>query len=152
MINKDGIELIKRTEGVRLKAYKCPAGKWTIGYGHTKGVTEGMTITQKQAEEFLQEDLATFENGVLKLVAPQQLTENQKASLVSFAYNVGLGNFQKSTLLKKVKADPSDPSIYDEFMKWVNGGGKKLAGLVMRREAEAALYFRGVSKKKSVGG
>ena len=134
-----GIELIKRHEGCRLKAYKCPAGVWTIGYGHTQGVFDGKTITQDEAERLLLNDLTRFELGVRHIVG--DLTDNKIDALVSFAYNVGLQAFQTSTLCRKVKANSDDASIRSEFAKWVYAGSKKLPGLVKRRAEEAEMYF-----------
>ena len=141
-MSKKGIELIKKYEGLRLTAYKCPAGVWTIGYGHTKGVKEGQKITNSQAEELLKEDLRVFENGVNKWNL--QINQYQFDALVSFAFNLGLANLGKSTLLKKVQANPQDKTIKDEFLKWVNASGRKLEGLVRRRNEEAEMYFKEV--------
>ena len=134
-----GIALIKEFEGLRLKAYKCPGGVWTIGYGHTAGVKPGMTITEEQAEQLLKEDLIVFE----KAVNNQNLSinQNQFDALVSFTYNVGTGNFSSSTLLRKVRANPLDNSIMDEFLRWVYSKGRDLPGLQRRRLAEMKLYF-----------
>ena len=134
-----GIALIKEFEGLRLKAYKCPGGVWTIGYGHTAGVKPGMVITEAQAEQFLKEDLITFE----KAVNTQNLSinQNQFDALVSFIYNIGVGNFQKSTLLHKVLIDPNDNSIMDEFLRWVYSKGRVLPGIQRRRLREMKLYF-----------
>lgn len=134
-----GIALIKEFEGLRLKAYKCPGGVWTIGYGHTAGVKSGMVISEAQAEEYLMADLIAFEkylNG-LGLV----INQNQFDALISFIYNVGTGNFSSSTLLRKVKANPLDNSIMDEFLRWVYSKGRVLPGLQRRRLAEMKLYF-----------
>ncbi|MCL1933978.1 MAG: lysozyme [Candidatus Azobacteroides sp.] len=139
-----GIELISSHEGLRLNAYKCPAGVWTIGFGHTKGVKQGDVITVTEALELLREDVRDAENTVNKnLPNPNQ---NQFDALVSFVFNVGSGNFQSSTLLKKAKANPNDKSIADEFAKWNkarNGSGNlvELPGLTKRRREEADLYF-----------
>ena len=141
-MSKKGIELIKKYEGLRLTAYKCPAGVWTIGYGHTKGVKEGQKITNSQAEELLKEDLRVFENGVNKWNL--QINQYQFDALVYFAFNLGLKKKKKSTLLKKVQANPQDKTIKDEFLKWVNAGGRKLEGLVRRRNEEAEMYFKEV--------
>lgn len=138
-IGNKGIELIKSFEGLFLTAYKCPAGIWTIGYGHTKGVKQGQQITANKAEEFLREDVAQFEKDVLK--QNLKLTQNQFDALVSFVFNVGGGNFQKSTLLRKAKVNSNDPSIKDEFLRWNKAAGKVLPGLTRRRQAEADLYF-----------
>lgn len=133
--------MIKAWEGCRLKAYRCPAGVWTIGYGHTEGVKAGMTITQQQADAMFEEEIEKFEKQVRPLVADVKLTQNQYDALVSLAYNIGVGGLKKSTLLKKVKANPNDPSIRTSFMQWIRGGGKILPGLQKRREMEANHYF-----------
>ena len=133
--------MIKTWEGCRLNAYKCPAGVWTIGYGHTEGVKAGMTITQQQADAMFDEEIEKFEKQVRPLVADVALTQNQYDSLVSLAYNIGVGALRKSTLLKKVKANPNDPTIRTAFMQWIRGGGKILPGLQKRREMEANHYF-----------
>lgn len=131
--------LIRQFEGLRLTAYKCPAGVWTIGYGHTSGVVPGMTITKEQAEEFLRQDIASAENIVS--VECLSLRQYQFDAMVSFVFNVGSGNFRKSTLLKKIKANPDDNSIMDEFLRWVYSKGVVLPGLQKRRLAEMRLYF-----------
>ena len=115
-ITKEGINLIKKFEGLRLEAYLCPAGVWTIGYGHTKGVKKGQVITQLEADNLLKEDLSSFEKGVTSLIK-SNINQNQFDSLVSFAFNLGLANLKSSTLLKKVNNDPNDPTIKDEFVK-----------------------------------
>lgn len=140
-MTKEGIELIKSFEGCRLEAYKCQAGVWTIGYGHTQGVYEGKKITEEEAERLLASDLAKFEMGVRHIVG--ELSDEKIDALTSFAFNVGLKAFQNSTLCRKVKADENDASIRTEFLKWVYAGGKRLDGLVRRRKAEADMYFSG---------
>ena len=134
-----GIALIKEFEGLRLKAYKCPGGVWTIGYGHTAGVKPGMVISKAQAEEYLKADLIAFERYLNGLGLA--LNQNQFDALVSFIYNVGTGNFSNSTLLRKVRANPQDNSIMDEFLRWVYSKGRVLPGLQRRRLAEMKLYF-----------
>jgi lysozyme len=141
-----GIALIKRWEGLRLEAYKDPVGIWTIGYGHTKGVTPGMVITQAQAEQMLRNELFEYE-GYVKQYVKAPINQSQFDSLVSFTYNLGPGNLANSTLLKKVNANPSDPTIYDEFVKWNKAGGEVLTGLTKRRIEEAELYRFGQKKK-----
>lgn len=131
--------LIRQFEGLRLTAYKCPAGVWTIGYGHTSGVVPGMVITKEQAEEFLRCDIKAAEDTV-NAECPN-LRQCQFDALVSFVFNVGGGNFCKSTLLKKVKTNPDDNSIMDEFLRWVYAKGVVLPGLQKRRLAEMRLYF-----------
>lgn len=139
-MTKKGIDLIKRFEGCRLTAYKCPAGVWTIGYGHTKGVKEGQRISEAEAERMLAEDLLYYEQMVGVMVT-QPLKEHQVDALVSFAYNCGVAALKGSTLLKRVNANPKDIRIREAFMMWNKAGGKVLPGLVKRREAEAELYF-----------
>lgn len=131
--------LIRRFEGLRLTAYKCPAGVWTVGYGHTSGVVPGMTITKEQAEEFLRQDIKAVENVVN--AECRNLRQCQFNALVSFVFNVGGGNFRKSTLLKKVKVNPDDNSIMDEFLRWVYAKNIVLPGLQKRRLTEMRLYF-----------
>ena len=138
--------LIRRFEGKSNKAYQDSAGVWTIGYGHTGGVVKGQTISDDEVERLLAEDVAVAENAVN--AQNLNLTQDQFDALVDFMFNLGAGNFQKSTLLKKLKADPNDPTIYNEFLRWVYAGGVKLLGLVRRRTDEANLYFTGISKKK----
>ena len=138
-----GLALIQEFEGLRLKAYTCPAGILTIGYGHTSAagaptVTPGMTIDKGVAHEILRSDLERFERGVNGLVKVE-LTKNQFDVLVSFAYNCGLGSLKKSTLLKRVNAKRFD-DVPAELMKWTRGGGKVLPGLVRRRRAEAEMW------------
>lgn len=134
-----GIALIIEFEGLRLKAYQCPGGVWTIGYGHTAGVKPGMVITEAQAEEYLKANLIAFERYLNGLGLA--LNQNQFDALISFIYNVGTGNFSNSTLLRKVRANPQDNSIMDEFLRWVYSKGRVLPGLQRRRLAEMKLYF-----------
>lgn len=145
-LNKEGADLIKEFEGCKLKSYKCSAGKWTIGYGNTfyedgTPVLAGHAITQDKAEKLFDIIGEDFAKKVAKLVT-SLVTLNQFGALVSFAYNCGIANLQKSTLLKKVNANPNDTEIRSEFMKWNKAAGKILAGLTRRREAEANLYFK----------
>lgn len=139
-MSNPGIDaLVKKFEGCKLKAYRCPAKILTVGFGHTSAagapeVTEGMTITQDEAEAILRSDLMKFEHGVEKLLKVE-VTQNEFDVLVDFAYNAGLGNLKSSTLLKKVNAGDLDAAP-SELMKWTKGGGKVLAGLVKRRQAE----------------
>lgn len=133
-------------EGCRLKAYRCPAGVLTIGYGHTgPDVTEGMSITAAQAVALFNADVDKFARSVEASFQGVALKQKQFDALVSLAYNIGLGGLKKSTLYKKVMANPDDPTIRAEFMKHVNArvGGvlKPLPGLVKRRTAEADHYF-----------
>ncbi|MFA5715356.1 MAG: lysozyme [Candidatus Paceibacterota bacterium] len=134
-----GIDLIKHFEGLRLEAYQDSVGVWTIGYGHTENVYPGRVIDEYGADILLKDDLKRFEAGIDKLAL--SINQNQYDALVSFAFNLGLGNLSKSTLLKKVRVNPNDPTIADEFVKWIRAGGKVLPGLLTRRKAEAVLYF-----------
>jgi lysozyme len=145
-LNKEGADLIKSFEGCKLKAYQCSAKKWTIGYGNTffedgTPVVAGNAISQQKAEDMFELIASEFAAKVAKLVT-SNVTDNQFGALVSFAYNCGVVNLQKSTLLKKVNANHNDPSIRSEFLKWNKAGGKVLAGLTRRREAESNLYYK----------
>lgn len=139
-ISKNGVEFISRHEGCRLAAYKCPAGVWTIGYGHTgPDVVYDLVITQVRALELLGSDLATAENAVSR--EKLRLSQNQFDALVSFVYNVGTGNFQRSSLLKMLRVNPANLNIRTEFAKHNKAAGTTLPGLANRRKAEADLYF-----------
>ena len=141
LISRSGIELIKRFEGCKLTAYKCPAGVLTIGYGHTgDDVTEGLTISQEDANDLLFDDVLCFENGVNNLVEGLDLSQGMFDALVCFAYNVGLTNLKKSTLLKLLK-DGKVLEASEEFVKWNKSNGKVLDGLTKRRAAEADLFL-----------
>lgn len=145
-LNDKGYDLIKRFEGYSDRPYKCPAGISTIGYGNTyypNGTKVKITdkqITREYANEILAHTADEFAADVLKLVKTN-ITVNQLNALTSFAYNVGMGNFQKSTLLKLVNVNPNDAMIAKEFLKWNKAAGKELKGLTNRRIAESALYF-----------
>lgn len=142
-ISKTGIELIKKYEGLRLTAYKDPAGILTIGYGHTKTVEPGMSINKEMAELLLKIDLIDAEKIVRNYVNVE-LTQNQYDALVSFVFNVGADKFKKSTLLKLLN-DNKILEAGEEFMKWTKvraaGGMKELPGLVKRRAEEKALFL-----------
>ncbi|MFM7085306.1 MAG: lysozyme [Hyphomicrobium sp.] len=145
-ISDVGLNIIKEFEGYYAKlpngdckAYKCPAGVWTIGYGCTEGVKPGMVWTQKQAEEALLKEISKLEQGVLKLVkAP--ITQNMFDALVSFSYNCGLGALSKSTVLKRTNEQEYQAAA-KAFGMWIKGGGRVLPGLVKRRAKEAELYL-----------
>lgn len=136
-----GIALIKEHEGYRDTAYLCPAGEWSIGYGHTSGVKEGQRCTRDDAERWLRQDVTSAEREVSFQTQGVELRQCQYDALVSFVYNLGQGNFRDSTLRRKVLANPDNPTIRDEFGRWVYADGRMLPGLVARREAEADLYF-----------
>jgi lysozyme len=131
--------LIRRFEGCRLTAYKCPVGKWTIGFGHTEGVKEGDQITEQEAWDILDEDLKVYSLAVDKAVNVD-LNPNQFEALTSLCYNIGVKAFSNSTLVKKLNA-------YDyvgaamEFPKWSKAGRDRLAGLLRRRAAEMELFL-----------
>ena len=134
----EGLALIKKFEGCELKAYQCSAGVWTIGYGHTKDVVEGMEITQEQAEQMLVDELHEYESYINKYVTVA-LSQNQFDALVSWVYNLGPANLKASTMLK-VLNDGKYEDVPYQMKRWNKAGGKVLDGLVRRREAEALLY------------
>lgn len=137
-ISGNGLDLIKRFEGLRLTSYLCPAKVWTIGYGSTgPHVKAGMTITEDEAEALLRKDVARFERGVFALVG--DTTQGRFDALVSFAFNLGLGALQGSTLMKMHKAGNYDGAA-EQFKRWNKAGKVVLAGLTKRRLAEAELY------------
>lgn len=147
--SENGIHLIKRFEGLHKKteegdvrSYRCPAGRWTIGWGHVKGVRSGMRATEEECTAFLRQDLEVCEEAVERLVKVD-LSQNQFDSLVSFVFNLGETNFRKSTLLAKINKSQLD-EVPSEFLRWnkarVGGELKVLAGLTRRRTAEAALF------------
>lgn len=139
-------EKIKEFEGLRLTAYRCSAGKWTIGWGHTKGVRPGMTITTDEAQKFFEEDIQAVEEQLKRDPYYHNLGDSQRDALVSFTFNVRWSDFLSSTLRKKLMRDVNDASIPDEFRRWVyatnpkTGEKEKLPGLVTRREWEAQMY------------
>jgi lysozyme len=140
-----GIAIIRKYEGLKLRAYICPAGLNTIGYGSTfyengTRVQPGDVITMDRADKLLHFQVKLFADEVQRIVKVK-LDENQLGALVSFCFNVGGAAFGKSTLARKVNANPSDSTIRNEFMRWTRGGGKVLPGLVKRREEEANLYY-----------
>ena len=138
--SEKGLDLIKQFEGLRLKAYKCPAGVWTIGYGHTgKDVVSGMTISETRANALLKQDVRAGEIYLNSLGI--NFEQKQFDALSSWIFNLGVGNFSKSTLRKKIVAKADDKAITDEMVKWVNSGGKPLLGLKKRRVAEANMFL-----------
>lgn len=138
-ISETGLELIKAFEGLRLTAYRCSAGVLTIGYGSTgKHVQEDSRITKEQADALLLKDLERFERGVEELVKVD-LAQEEFDALVALTFNIGLGNFKTSTLLRKLNAgDYASAAL--EFIRWNKAGGKTLPGLTRRREAESRLF------------
>lgn len=134
-INQAGLELIKRFEGCKLKAYRCPAGVPTIGYGHTAGVYDGMVITQAQADDFLKSDMVQYENYVNRYCSHLGLNTNEFSALVSFCYNCGLGN------LKLLIKNRDKVAIAEAMLMYNKAAGKVLNGLVKRRKAERELFL-----------
>ena len=137
--NHAGLLIIKKFEGCKLTAYKCPAGVWTIGWGHTGNVQEGDKITLAQAETLLRMDLVSREKWLSMLNL--KVNENQFSALISLIYNIGQGNFRKSPVYKLVSVNPNDPAIKMAFLRHVYAAGKKLPGLEKRRLEEIELYF-----------
>lgn len=134
------LDLVKRFEGCKLKAYRCPAGVWTVGWGSTgPDIAAGTVWTQKQADGRLEEDLTRFVAGVLKTSPILKDHPNKLYAVTSFAYNVGLGAYQSSTLRRRIDVAAWDEAA-KEFGKWTKAGGKVLPGLVTRRKAEADLF------------
>ena len=143
--SQNGLNLIKEFEGCKLSAYALGDGKWTVGYGNTfyedgTPVKEGDTITQERADSLLLLIVPKFEQQ-LESALKVTVNQNQWDALLDFVYNVGIGNFEQSTLLRVLNANPNDPTIRNDFMMWVDPGTKFEAGATRRRTAEADLYF-----------
>ncbi len=135
-----GINLIKRFEGFSSEPYLCPAGKLTIGYGWTHGVTmQSKPITEAEATKLLAEGLASYEAGVLDCVHVE-LDQHEFDALVSFAYNLGVNALRGSTLLRRLN-EGNYKAAADEFLRWTKSKGKELPGLVARRKAERAMFL-----------
>jgi len=145
--SRKGIDFIKRHEALRLNSYLDAVGIWTIGYGSTLNVKQGMRITEAEAERLLVNDLKIAEREVNSHRLP--LNQHQFDSLVSFTFNVGIGAFRNSTLLKRIKTDVNHPDIPNQFNRWIYGGGKVLSGLVKRRKQEANLYTKGIYENQN---
>ena len=136
--SSEGIALIKKFEGCELEAYQCSANVWTLGYGHTAGVSEGDTCTEEDAETMLAEDLQEFENYVNDLVT-SDLSQNEFDALVAWTYNLGPGALKESTLLRRLN-DGDYEDVPHQIKRWNRAGGEVLPGLTRRREAEALLF------------
>jgi lysozyme len=136
--SKDGLHLTEQFESCRLTAYQDVKGIWTIGWGHTEGVKPGMTITQSQAEEFLADDV-NWANNVVNSLVFASLTQGEHDALVDFVFNVGSGNFAHSTMMKWLNEKNMVMAAL-EFEKWDQAGGKVVAGLLRRREAEQLMF------------
>jgi len=132
------IEMVKHFEGFKARAYLCPASVWTIGYGRTQNVKEGDITSMPQATRDLEEELIEFSEQVLRVVSVD-LEQNELDALTSWTYNLGVGNLQSSTLLKKLNSGDKD-SVPSEMLRWNKAAGKVLAGLTTRRQAEADLW------------
>jgi lysozyme len=141
-----GLNIIKKFESLSLKPYLCPAGVPTVGWGSTyyeDGTRVRLIdapISRERAEQLLIGTVSVFEKAVDSYTR-DDINQNQFDALVSFAYNVGVGNLKKSFLLRKVNANPSDKTIAAQFLKWNTANGKVLAGLTKRRQEESNLYF-----------
>lgn len=138
-ISQAGLDLIKEFEGFEPEAYLCPAGIWTIGYGHTGDVSEGQTVTEEEAEELLRQDVAFAEDAVTDYVEGD-LTQGQFDALVCFVFNIGAGAFRDSTLLRLLNQGDNEGAA-EQFLRWNKAGGKVLSGLTRRREAERELFL-----------
>jgi GH24 family phage-related lysozyme (muramidase) len=147
-INEKGLALVKEFEGCQLEAYLCPAGVWTIGYGHTLSAVPGMLIDETKAEALLREDLRKAEEAVERLVKVP-INDNQFSALVSFVFNIGAsvglggepGAFDRSTLLKMLNAGEEAETVVAQFLRWNKAGDEELPGLTRRRHAERALFL-----------
>ncbi len=156
-VSKECIEMIKHHEGVRTKPYRCPALLWTVGVGHVidpnhirvlfeerknLAIPSGWdrVLSMAEVDDILAKDLLTFERGVLRL-CPTGLTQSRFDALVSFSFNVGLGNLQRSTIRQRHNRGDFEGTA-EAFMDWTKAGGKVLPGLVKRRKDEAALYLK----------
>lgn len=140
-----GVSLIKQFEGCRLKAYKCPAGVWTIGYGHTAGVKAGDIITQETAESYLRNDLVTYEKYVMNYDGIYHFNQNQFDALVSFTYNCGPGNLKNLTQSGK----RTIAQISEKLLLYNKAGGVTLLGLQRRRSAEKVLFDTPIKSGKT---
>lgn len=141
-VSDKGLEIIKEFEGLSLKAYPDPAtgGRpWTIGYGHTEGVTPSDTCTQEEADKWLREDCSVAEECIEAYV-DVELTQNQYDALISFIFNLGCGNFKSSTLLRLLNQGLYDAAA-KQFKRWDKAAGVRLAGLTRRRGMEANLFM-----------
>lgn len=139
MVTELLINKLMEMEGLRLDAYVDAAGVWTIGYGHTKNVRQGDKISEYWAKELLMQDVAEVEREVKALGVAK--TQGQFDALVSFAFNLGIGNLKRSTLLKCIREGRSMREIKRQFMRWVVAGGKRLKGLERRRAWEVQRFF-----------
>ena len=138
-ISKEGLSLIKKFEGCELEAYLCPAGVWTIGYGHTKDVKEGDKINKEEADYLLQEEMIEYESYINDFVEVP-LNQNQFDALCSWVYNLGPTNLKNSTMLR-VLNEEKYADVPQEIKRWNKAGGEVLDGLIKRREAESKIFL-----------
>jgi lysozyme len=148
MINQAGLDLIKRWEGCKLKAYKDVAGVWTVGYGLTSRagfieVGPDTTLTQEEADYYLEKVVADFANKIRPMITAP-INENQFSAFVSLAYNIGVGAFKKSSALKRFNAGEVS-RVPDAMRMWKKAGGKVVQGLINRRNAEVELFLTPVA-------
>lgn len=144
-LSHTGLKMMMQAEGLRLESYRCPADVLTIGYGHTgPDVKPGMVITKDQAEMLLRDDVRFAEIGV-RTYATVPLTQQQFDALVDFAYNCGIGAMRGSTMLRKLNSRDYLGAA-EELTKWTRAGGKVMAGLVKRRQAEKAMFLDGTEQ------
>ena len=137
-ISQEGLSLIKKFEGCEYNAYKCAAGVWTIGYGHTDGVKEGDLVCQREADELLEKDVEIFEQEVLKAITVP-IHQHQFDALVSWTFNLGGANLNASTMLKVLNTGAYE-DVPHQIKRWNKAGGKVLEGLTRRRLAESLLF------------
>ena len=151
-LTPEGLKLIKEFEGLKLEAYKDVVGIWTIGYGTTAkakvGITpkQGMRITEEEAEMYLKRYLDREGEAMLQYVKVY-IDDHMYSALLSFVYNVGIGAFRKSTLLKKLNAEDYKGAA-EEFLRWNKAGGKVFPGLTRRRKAERSMFLKGVTEPR----
>lgn len=137
-ISEKGLQLLKHYEGCELNAYRCSADVLTIGYGHTKGVTEDMVITQEEADQMLQDEMPEYESYINDMVTVD-LNQDQFDAMVCWVYNLGSGNLASSTLLKVLNEGDYE-AVPEQMKRWNKAGGKVLNGLIKRRDSEAKLF------------
>jgi lysozyme len=152
-MTKAGLDLVKTFEGFRAKSYRCPAGVWTIGYGHTSmagkpDVKPGMVISKAEGERILMNDLRVYEAGVRSAIKVN-LTPNQYSACVSLCYNIGVGAFRRSSVARFCNRSQWKNAA-DAFALWNKAGGKVLPGLVRRRAAEAALFLKSSNARDEI--
>jgi lysozyme len=151
MVSAALVDLVAEFEGFRSRAYLCPAGVWTIGYGQTSGVKPGSTTTESAARADLERSLEQYQSSVREMITHDDSTGQMVDAMTSLAYNVGLGALRKSTLLRMHNLRDYFGAA-SQFARWSRGGGKVLPGLVRRREAERKMYIAGLGYVPRQGG